>query len=448
MGYKFSCLLFAVALLLVSCNENEELGMTVLPAEDVLSVVSDSFHIRSVVSESVGDIYSETTKPVLGTYRDELYGAFSVDFVSEFRYVNGLEFPEGTASDSLYLVMYYLSFVGDSNAVHEATVYALDENLEFNRNFTINTDISEICSKSEILGKASYVAYDRTITDSVRSLSGYCDKVMIKLSDELAAGLIADPTLMESQSNFTEYLKGVYVANTYGSQTVLEIDSVNLELYYHYPPDLDNLDSLVYTSALFPANLESTTFVHITDRTNPQLESLPDSLVSMSSPGGVMLKFEMPWERMYERIYGAGTADGVNINHASIIMEVRDLESYTGELEPPEYVMMIREEDVEAFFTQSLYPASGIYTYLGMYDEDTASYTFANMADFIQETLDDGPDGFDAVGNLVILPVGGTTDVAGTDASIYHSMSPSGAVFGSGTNEDAPFRLILTYTDL
>lgn len=446
MKLKFFCLSL-LAVIFASCNDNNEIGMSVLPEEDAMAIVSDSFYVN-VATVEVGDVYSETTKPVLGTFEDEMYGSFSVDFVSDFRYVRDFAFPDGAVCDSMYLVMYYRSFFGDSSAVQEATAYGLDlQTLDFSRDFSINTDISEFCSMNEVLGRATYVAYDRTVSDSIRELSDYCDKVRIKMPDKLAADIIADPSLMESQSNFNEFFKGVYVRNTYGSQTILDIDSVNLEMYYKFPPDLEKPDSLVYGTLILPANLESTTFVHVSERTNPQLSSLKEDLVSISSPGGVMLRFDLPWDRIYGRICGGGGTKGININHASLIMNVKNVQ-YDGELEPPTYVMLIREEDVPAFFTQSLYPAPGINTYLGVFNESDSTYLFANMADFLQKNLDGGPSVFEQVGNVVVLPVGGTTDVAGTDASIYNSMLPSGAVFGSGTNAETPFRMVVTYTEL
>lgn len=446
MKSKLFCLLL-LSVFLASCEENKEIGMSVLPDEDRLAIVSDSFHIN-VYSEEIGDVYSETTKPVLGSYEDELFGSFSVDFLSDFRYVRDFVFPEGTVSDSLYLVMYYRSFMGDSSAVQEATAYLIDgQSLEFSRDYTIHTDISGICSMNEVLGKTAYVAYDRTVSDSIRELADYCDKVMIRLPSDIAAGIVADPSLMESQDNFNNFFKGVYVRNTYGSQTILDIDSVNLELYYRYPPDIEKPDSLLYGRLILPANLESTTFVHVAERTNPQIAALPDTLVSLSSPGGSVLKFRLPWERIYDRIYGSGSASGININHVSVIMNAKDFD-YGGALEPPSFIIMMREEDVDAFFTQSLYPAPGINTYLGMFNSSDSTYIFANMADFLQKNLDGGPASFDNVGDIVVMPVGGTTNVSGTDASIYNSMLPSGAVFGSGKSKSSPFRMVVTYTDL
>ena len=127
--------LILAALLLMSCKKTSDIGHIVRPAEDSLRVVTDSFIVKSSTIKAE-HLYSETTKPVLGHYTDNIFGEFKADFLSEFRYIKNLTFGANATSDSLYLVMYYRSFFGDSSAVQEVTAYKLDrQKLEYSAHY-------------------------------------------------------------------------------------------------------------------------------------------------------------------------------------------------------------------------------------------------------------------------------------------------------------------------
>ena len=51
---------------------------------------------------------------------------------------------------------------------------------------------------------------------------------------------------------------------------------------------------------------------------------------------------------------------------------------------PPAVLILIREADIEAFFTQSLYPAPNISTVLSIYDNEDDTYKFDNFGDYLQ----------------------------------------------------------------
>ena len=437
-------ILFLASLLLIACEANE-IGSEIQPTEDKLSVKTDSFSV-SAVSSMITDRYSESDKLLLGNYEDPIFGTAKFDFLAEFRYLNA-DFPSTAKATSVQVVLYYKTFFGDSTAVQEATVYQLNNALKFSENYTTDIELSEFCDKSEILGKKVYVAYDPTVPDSVQNLAGYCNTVRVDLPLSIGEKLISDRSITTSQTNFLNLIKGIYVTNEFTGQVVLNVDSVNLEVAYDYVPKASKPDSIVNTVRVYPVNKETTGVLRISNVKAPEVSDIPDSLVYLSSYVGMVPKVEIPVDRIRERL---GYAEGeiISINNMSLILEEAICaDSSLTKLTMPAYVILIREADIDKFFTQSLYPAEGINTVLGVYEKSINAYRFNNIADYLHTILYSNAEA-DKINPFYVLPITGLTDVEGTDAVIRHHFRPSGIRLRSGKNAGSNMRLSVTYTKL
>lgn len=436
-------ILFLASLMFAACEANE-IGTEIQPTEDKLSVKTDSFSV-SATTAFIKDRYSESDKLLLGNYEDPIYGTARLDFLAEFRYLNA-DYPSTAKATSVQVVLYYKTFFGDSTAVQEATVYQLSKPLEFETNYTTNISVEEYCDKSVVLGKKVYVAYDPTVPDSILEEDDYCNTVRIDLPLSIGEKLISDRSITQSQENFLNLLKGVYVTNEFTGQVVLNVDSVNLEVAYDYVPKATKPDSIVNKVRVYPVNKETTSVLRISNVKAPDLETIPDSLVYMSSYIGMVPKLQLPIERIRERL-GYEEGDIISINNMSLIVEeALCADSSLTELDMPPFVILIREADTEKFFTQSLYPAEGITSVLGVYESEIRAYRFNNLADYLHSILLNG-DSEEEVNPFYILPVTGATDILGTDAVIRHQFRPSGVRLRSGSN-DSNMRLSVTYTKL
>lgn len=436
-------ILFLASLIFAACEANE-IGTEIQPTEDKLSVKTDSFSV-SATTAFIKDRYSESDKLLLGNYEDPIYGTARLDFLAEFRYLNA-DYPSTAKATSVQVVLYYKTFFGDSTAVQEATVYQLSKPLEFETNYTTNISVEEYCDKSVVLGKKVYVAYDPTVPDSILEEDDYCNTVRIDLPLSIGEKLISDRSITQSQEKFLNLLKGVYVTNEFTGQVVLNVDSVNLEVAYDYVPKATKPDSIVNKVRVYPVNKETTSVLRISNVKAPDLETIPDSLVYMSSYIGMVPKLQLPIERIRERL-GYEEGDIISINNMSLIVEeALCADSSLTELDMPPFVILIREADTEKFFTQSLYPAEGITSVLGVYESDIRAYRFNNLADYLHSILLNG-DSEEEVNPFYILPVTGATDILGTDAVIRHQFRPSGVRLRSGSN-DSNMRLSVTYTKL
>ena len=120
----------------------------------------------------------------------------------------------------------------------------------------------------------------------------------------------------------------------------------------------------------------------------------------------------------------------------------------TSKMTPPAVLMLIREKDMDAFFTQSKYPADGIETVLGVYKEEQKRYQFNNMAGYLETLLSDSETDLEQVNDFFIVPVSGVTDVAGTNAVVRHLYKPFAVRLRSEKNQKSPMRLAVTYSVL
>lgn len=445
-------ILFLTSILLLACEANE-IGAEIQPDEDKLSVKTDSFSV-SAKSVLIGNRYSESDKLLLGNYDDPIFGRAKLDFLAEFRYLNA-DYPSTAKAKSAKLVLYYKTFFGDSTAVQEATVYQLKKPLDFETNYTTDICLEEYCDKTNILGKKVYVAYDPIVSDSAdedseedsEDDSDECNTVKIDLPLSIAETLISDRSVTTSQDNFLNLIKGVYVTNEYTGQVVLNVDSVNLEIEYDYIPKASKPDSIVSEVRIYPVNKETTAVQRVSNIKAPDVEETPDSLIYLSSYIGVVPKLELPLNRIKEKL-GYNKGGVISINNTSLILEeALCADSSLTELEHPLYLILIRESDVEKFFTQSLYPAEGINTVLGVYEDSIKAYRFNNMADYLHSILYEDIEESD-VNPFYVIPVTGVTDIEGTDAVIRHQFKPSGVRLRSGSNENSNMRLSITYTKL
>jgi hypothetical protein len=437
-------ILFLTSLLLIACEANE-IGAEIQPTEDKLSVKTDSFSV-SATSALITNRYSESDKLLLGNYDDPIFGSAKLDFLAEFRYLNA-DFPATAEAKSLQVVLYYKTFFGDSTAVQEATVYQLNNPLIFDENYNSDIKVEDFCDKSVVLGKKVYVAYDPTVPDSTLEAEDYCKTVKIDLPISMAETLISDISITQNQTNFLNFIKGVYVTNEYTGQVVLDVDSVNLEVKFDYVPDASKPDEYATDVRIYPLNKETTGVLRISDVKVPDLAAVPDSLIYLSSYLGLVPKVELPINRIKEKL-GFEQGGVVSINNVTLVLEEAICaDSSLTDLDVPPYVILIREADMEEFFTQSLYPAEGIHTVLGVYEENIRAYRFNSFADYMHDIIYNGTKESD-VNPFYILPVTGVTDIDGTDAVIRHQFRPSGVRLRSSKNENSSMRLSITYTKL
>ena len=450
---RFRSLIFAFICLLASCETDTEVGVEVRPSDDAMAVKTRVFPVETSLL-TVDSIYARSSDLLLGSYSDPLFGTVKADFLAELRYVADT-FPAGSTPDSLVFVLFYHDFYGDSLAVQEMSAFTLDKALDFSTDYYSNILPSDFTSCANLFARKAYVPYDLTVPASDR-VSSYVDRVRVRMPDDMMRTLFSDKSLTESQEAFRGFLNGLYVTNTYGEDCLLQVDSINLELSYHITVTSGTEVTTVNSYHLYAANREATEVLRVEwplgDRPTAATVSADyaDSVTFISSPAGLFTRVRLPFDSIYREVYlneRASDPDyALNVNHAAMVVETADV-GYEGKLEPPAALLMIRPSDMEAFFTQSLYPVSGIPTVLGVYDSSKGGYTFGNMGAFVQSVLQSGEQAFSEVSEFVLVPVSGATSVSSSGSTIRHLLKPSGVALRSGANR-SPMRISVTYTRL
>ena len=87
-------LIFA-AMLTFSCNDTlDQVGFTIQPGKDRLELGVDTLNLQARTVQ-VDSVYSRTKYPVLGEYKDPLFGTIRSSYVGEFYFPEGAGFKEG-----------------------------------------------------------------------------------------------------------------------------------------------------------------------------------------------------------------------------------------------------------------------------------------------------------------------------------------------------------------
>ena len=176
---------------LLSCEDDEGVGSSIQPAEDVLTTYSNKLNVAtsSVLTDSVLSRYDYF---ILGRYRDAKFGEVSAEFMTQLDgRVDGLFVPDTnvvssssatsgilktllTDIDSSYGVIksitspshvvvdstqFYIQYsdqvFGDTTAMQAISVYELSAQME-NKKYYINTSVSDFCDKQKLLGRKNY----------------------------------------------------------------------------------------------------------------------------------------------------------------------------------------------------------------------------------------------------------------------------------------------------
>ena len=444
----------SVLLLLISCESSSEVGVEVRPASDALAVKTCCFPVETSLV-TVDSIYGRGRDLMFGVYSDPLFGTVKADFLAELHYIADT-FPANSVGDSLVFVLFYREFFGDSLSVQEMSAYQLDAALDFSTDYYSNIRPADFTDCSRLFARTSYVPYDLTVPDDTRS-SSYVNQIRVRMPDEMMRTLMSDPSLAGSQEAFRDFLNGLYVTNSYGDGCMVMTDSVNLELTFHVNLEVDTGVVRIPSTRIYGANLEATEVQHISYPLNDRPTAAgmaaryAESITLVSSPAGLFTRIKLPLDSIYRKVWTDEQAEDpayiLNINHAALVVETADLEEYSGRLDPPAALLMIREEDMPRYFVQSLYPVAGIPTVMGVYNAAQRRYVFGKMGAYLQSVLKSGQSAFDAASEFVLVPVSGATDVNAAGNTIRHLLRPSGGILRSGTNA-SPMRVSITYTHL
>lgn len=455
MNLKFLFILAAiVTLAFSSCGDEmtSDLVKNIQPSDDLISIKADTFHIQTQTVE-VPSIISRPDSFLLGSFKDDFYGGTKADVVAQLYYpvkytYMSSDIAETTADSAVVTINYTASsFFGLSNSPVEFSVFELKKSLNYSSNYFTDIDASEYADFNKLLGK-TVETIDSANVDSRTELNS----VRIKLSNEfLQRFFTRDESIYQSDANFLNFFKGIYVTTTFGKATLLNVDNIQLNLYCHYKYKSNN--SEVKFTLNFPASKEVKRINRV-EHYEKNANILTDkNLNYVCAPSNYYTKVRIPVGRMRERIKVSGNKHLV-VNSSIIKMHIFDRDTLGTKLPYVANMMLFKGniEELNLFFKNKDLPTDSTAFITSVNYEATSAttyryfYSFEGLAKLIQAEVEK-TNGADYV-DLLLVPVKlkYSSSSSTTVTEVIPSYSMEGAAIYSGKNNRIPMKMEVVFS--
>lgn len=306
----------AVVCGLISCKNDSSLaGSAVLDEEDQILVREDTFPFISFI-DTCDYIVAGADSFLVGEQHTES-GVIRADLLTQLACPEDYVYPQNVEFDSIKIFVYYSSWTGDNLTPLSINMYEMDNaTLQYAPNppYHTNEDLSQFCSLSaetRILEHERIIVAER-YQDSAYSLSMERYMPMISFTVDPNSAFFKRFTSHRkytTQDDFNEnILKGLYITTDFGGATILHVNDVTMQVYYHFTyQTYQQRDTTVSDVKGFYANSEVkqlNRFIY-EDRTKLLEDLQSDSLYDyMVAPAGIYTYIDLPMRQMYDSIIG------------------------------------------------------------------------------------------------------------------------------------------------
>ena len=232
-SYKIIIGLLLVGIIIGGCREENDLGLELLPQDDLITVknvvIKDAISSFTFSEDSIRT--DEASKSLLGSLNDPEFGKTNAHFATQFRLQQFPDFGTNPVADSVKLIVRYKGIYGDTITPQSFRVYELESPLNVDENYTQEVDLKSMAS-SQLLGEIIYtprLVMDSTETDTFQQI--FSIPIDISIGERL---INADSSIMVNNDLFLDYFKGLYIEsepiNGEGG-TLLSLDAVSSTSY-------------------------------------------------------------------------------------------------------------------------------------------------------------------------------------------------------------------------
>jgi len=444
-GTGFLFLFFTIT----ACNEKNELGLELLPGEDLINV--KSVEVKSDISAFTFSedniVTSEHSTNLLGSINDPVFGNTTMSFASQFRLTSYPDFGDNPVADSTFLILYYRVIYGDTLTAQNLKVYEMEEPLSADIQYTQETDV-KLMASTNVLGELTFtpkVELDSTTADTLYQY------LKIPLDNEFGNKIVmADSLDLSTNDAFLNLIKGLYVEaqklTTSESGTLLSIETVPtstfngsvLAIYYNndenrIKQEVDTLTpdtlSRVFRITQYSAKVSNITHDYTGTPFENSLnqEEEQQTKIFIQPTGG--LKSKILIDNLLSWQDSAKTA----INKAELVFQIDTITSNKDSYPPPSRLILTY---IDPKGVEKLPVDAGFNTYF--YDGYLRSdYTYHfNITQHLQRIIDytDPSDEDNYVGNQgFFLTTGQRPDIANR-------------VVLEGANQPDGIKLVITYS--
>ena len=456
MKYNSFILFFVLSFLTVSCTDNlVDVGTGIQPISDGITVGADTFH---VVTENV-DIASMSTKPdsfLLGSFYNEKYGSTQADILAQVEGPIGFKYPAGTVVDSTLLKLDCYSSFGDKYSPLDVNVYEMNKKT-FSYTGSYSTDLNPAdYTDFTLIGRNVVTARNPNISgvDSIVKSVKLFDSFSKKISDE---------SKYVSEKTFSDFFKGVYVKVKLGTSTLLNIQSLGLVCYYHYPVVRNGKDTIASAVVPFPSNL---TVRQVNRILHPDKAAViaklnqQDSVNYVSAPANVQTRIILPLAKMKQQMDAKMVNKKLILNHALLNVEAFEADSSSYPLPIVTHMLLIKESEIADFFKNDKLP-TGSNAVLATYTTSTSTtnsitttshyYSF-NIAKLLateikmaeaNNTL--STDDFKNF-KMRLVPVNVTSNSSGTPTAVKQQSTLAAISICGGKKKISPMKVQMVYS--
>ena len=434
-------MLGALCVGLNSCKDDvSDAGQTALDKRDAIIVLADTFPLVSSV-DSCDAIISQADSFLLGEIETD-YGLVRASVMTQLACPEGYSYPENAVIDSVCLMMYYSSWVGDGYSPIALNAYLMDRaTFSYSRAYPTNLNIADYCSRTQSILKNHRIVVASEKLDSIQNSAGmYVPMLRMRLSDDFV-NMFGAIRSFESQEKFNQQFKGLLLETSFGSSTVLNISDIALGVYYHFSYSKAGRDTTVNDMKAFYANSEVRTVNQITYRDKAEwVDAMKNDSATYNyivAPAGVYTRMVFPMEQIVDSMCNKlaidTMADGTvlykrpYVNLAQLKVEVTNVFDGTGKkrndwLQPAEYMLLVKENSMERFFANKELPSdtcallSSLQKGVDSVGNAVYYYTY-DLEDFLTNQLHHTYDGLDTLPSVLKMMLVPVTVSTGTSSS-------------------------------
>ncbi|WP_347838918.1 DUF4270 domain-containing protein [uncultured Draconibacterium sp.] len=420
----FSGLLILVSAL-VACNSDEnDLGLGILPKEDLINVrnISVSDKISSFTFTENGIVSNKSDYNLLGTFNDPVFGKTTVDYAAQFRLTSYPDFGTNPVVDSVRLYIFYRNVYGDTLTQQHIKVYELETYLDPDAEYTQDIDLKSMASDVPL---AEFDFTPKVELDSATQDTNF-QLLTIPLDNSLGEKLVyADSLDLINNDVFLQYFKGLFIESedvsgkgaliTLHTMATSTFQGSALLVYYNNDENMDleegeSPDTLSRAFLITDYSARVSGIEH--DYTGTPFfdhldqEDVEDDVVYVQPTGGLKSRITISGLENWK------DSTNMGINKAEIVFHVDTVKSDIHNYPPPSQLMFTFVAPDEEEYRPIDYFFNPVF-YGGYLDTSDYSYSF-NITQHVQRIIDvTDPEDDDFVGNQgFFLTTGRRVDIA------------------------------------
>lgn len=455
-------IMLLISLAVFSCTDTlTDMGVKIQPTADKINIASDTFQVTTE-NVVVDYMIQDQDSFLLGAFYDPKYGSTYADILAQVNCPVGFQLPPGSSPDSAKLALYYSTWQGDKYAPMDVNIYQMNlKTFSYTGVYKSNINPADYCDQSILLGQRVFSAKDAT---KFRSDS---TSILINLSSDFVQQFFPNTNqpYWQSESDFVNNVfKGLYITTKFGAASMLNIEAIDLLYFYHYHYNKLGKDTVVNNILHFPANAEVrqvNRFYH-PDAQNIKTQLDQQNQVNyVSSPANIQTRVNIPLKRMIDQMQSRiGESKKLLVNSAIMKVEATQLDSSTYAMPVPQYMLLIRESDIDNFFhtrqlpndttailaslTTTLNSSTGLYDYYYPFDLSKM------LATDLKKSLTSGSSPADMV-QMRLVPViasysTSSTSTTSTLSQLKQQHKLTAVTIKSGKNNSSPMRVNMIFT--